>query len=663
MALNVGGLIIRIGTDVTGLTNGMRQAETTLGRVGLLAGNTTKLFTGLAAGLAGVGLVAFVKSTIDTIDAQSKLAYRLNTTVESIQSLAHAADLSGIASEALTGQLGVLNTRLGQAARDGASPAAEALRRMGLSAQELIALPVDERLAVIADRFVELRMNTQAQGDALRQLGIRNQEMLNLMEGGGAQIRAAREEVRRYGMAVTDVDAKSIEEANDAWTRAMGIVRGVAIQLGVALAPFIKEVGDNFVEAGTKAGGFGNVVKRAVVEVFGFMDTLEQIVFTIQSNLTPLAVGFQRVATGAQLAWQSINPLVGGDAMRKTFADGEAAIAKLRGAVSTPPEANRWRTWAEELTAKLSAESAKSLANRKEMTDRQIDLGEQLTSREKTALDEKFRALQRSVATEAQALDMARADELAKLQEFEDKKIGTVAEREAVRQAIMRKFRQDESDFVFTKLEADSITEQEQLKKRFDDQIRLINEAREAGRISETRAGDLSRRYQEKLSRDLMQLQARQWSGLANIVDTTMSQISAVIGKEGGAAFEIMKGISIATALVKGYEAVLAAYTAGNLVGGPPVGAAFAAIAAAGVAAQIAAMAAVKPGDGGTTASAPVASGSTDAAAAGAGGGQSQTMYFKADWDSNSMYSGESVRRMANALVEFQKDGGKVILA
>ena len=89
-----------------------------------------------------------VRSGLATVDAQAKLAQSLGTTVASIQVLERAGELAGVAMSGIEQATKDLTRRLSQAA-SGAGPAAEALGRLGLSASELLALPLDERVGRI----------------------------------------------------------------------------------------------------------------------------------------------------------------------------------------------------------------------------------------------------------------------------------------------------------------------------------------------------------------------------------------------------------------------------------------------------------------------------------------------------------------------------------
>jgi hypothetical protein len=85
--------------------------------------------TAAAAGLRR-GRGAMMRSGLQVVDAQAKLAQSLGTTVESIQVLARAGDLAGVAMSGIEQATKDLTRRLSQAA-DGTGPAVDALSRLG----------------------------------------------------------------------------------------------------------------------------------------------------------------------------------------------------------------------------------------------------------------------------------------------------------------------------------------------------------------------------------------------------------------------------------------------------------------------------------------------------------------------------------------------------
>ena len=182
----MGALTIVIGGDVSDLERATKRAEGAVGKLSdTVGGPGVTRFAAYATAASAAGAALIFKLTagaMETIDAQSKLAYRLNGSVAEMQALTHAADLAGVSQEALAQSVGKMNARLAEAARTGQGAAYEALKRLGLSAKDFLQLPVDERLAVLADRYQALGYSTAQQADSLKQLGIRGQEMISLFQ-------------------------------------------------------------------------------------------------------------------------------------------------------------------------------------------------------------------------------------------------------------------------------------------------------------------------------------------------------------------------------------------------------------------------------------------------------------------------------------------------
>lgn len=329
---------------------------------------------------------------------------------------------------------------------------------------------------------------------------------------------------------------------------------------------------------------------------------------------------------------------------------------------------------------------------------------------EKEGFKRRFLAFQQHIANEAEALSAHRDKMINDARLFHEREFLDEEEHRKALAKIEAKFQKEVRDFAFRNFDQNFMTEKEVMARQDTERLTKLTQFEEAQRgfletkhaekmeslkarheeeliqlvgFEEAKAvlerkfqedktaleeeqGERRRRLQEKQAQNAILMQARQWSGLANIVDTSMGHISKILGEEGKKGFTITKAVATATALVKGYETVVSAMAAGMAAGGPPVAAAFGAIAAAGVAAQIAAIHATQPGSGGNV-SAPAAGGSvttTTSAAPEAGGataGPSRTLFVRGM--TSPMYSREAVRDLAEQLIEFQRDGGRVVLA
>ncbi len=236
---------------------------------GRLAASAMRLAAGgvmaTAAAVAGgtVALTAMTRAGMNAIDEQAKLARQLDSTIGGVRGLQLAANDAGVATGTVNSNMETLSARLGEAVR-GSGQALEMLDRLGLSAQELASSDVDERVAAIADRVQELGLSGAETADVLRQLGIRNREMVNLLRQGGDPIRAARQEIEDYGLAISDIDASIIEAANDALSRTGLLLESTRSALAVELSPIVLEVAGRFNDVTRSVGGMDSAVRIAV---------------------------------------------------------------------------------------------------------------------------------------------------------------------------------------------------------------------------------------------------------------------------------------------------------------------------------------------------------------------------------------------------------------
>ncbi|MFN4100468.1 MAG: phage tail tape measure C-terminal domain-containing protein [Pararhodobacter sp.] len=211
-----------------------------------------------AAGALAAAATAMIRSGLSTVDAQAKLAASLDTTVESIQVLERAGDLAGVSMGQVEQAAMQLTRRLSQAAA-GAGPATEALRRLRLSAGELQALPLDQRIALIQDRLAELVPEAERAAVASQLFGDRAALVFTRIDT--ATLRQATQDVRDFGVVVSDQDARQIERTNDAISRLGLIWRGLSNQLAVAAAQALEAVADAMAAVARTTGPLGIAIR------------------------------------------------------------------------------------------------------------------------------------------------------------------------------------------------------------------------------------------------------------------------------------------------------------------------------------------------------------------------------------------------------------------
>ena len=209
----------------------------------------------VAAAAAGV---AMVRSGLQTVDAQAKLAQSLGTTVASLQTLERAGELAGVSMSGIEQATKDLTRRLSQAAA-GTGPAAGALERLGLSATDLIALPLDQRVGAInaaIEAFVPVAERAAVAGQLFGEEG-----SIAMSRIDTATLRQATEDVLAFGVVVSEQDADQIERTNDAISRLGLVWRGLSNQLAVAAAPALEAVANAMAAVASRTGPLGIAIR------------------------------------------------------------------------------------------------------------------------------------------------------------------------------------------------------------------------------------------------------------------------------------------------------------------------------------------------------------------------------------------------------------------
>lgn len=202
-----------------------------------------RLKTGLAvaAAAAAYGLMSSVKASASLIDSQAKLAQTLNTSVKSIQIMARAGELAGVEMSGIEQATKDLERRLSQAAA-GSGPVADALRRIGLSAEFLLKQDLDKRVDLINNaikKFIPVAQQAAVAGQLFGEEG-----SLAMSRIDTATIRQATRDIEDFGVAVTDAQADAVEDMNDALSRLGLAMTATSNKILVSLTPAIKGLTD-----------------------------------------------------------------------------------------------------------------------------------------------------------------------------------------------------------------------------------------------------------------------------------------------------------------------------------------------------------------------------------------------------------------------------------
>lgn len=278
----------RTGRAFSALHGNLRDSEQRLSRM-------RGLFSAVAGGAVALGaaLSAAAMKGAQDIDRAAKAARRLDISVGSFRALELAAGEAGIPLSALTNDLQNVARELANLGTSG--NADRALERLGLAVSDVADLEASDRLAKIADRVQELGLSSGQASAVLRDLGVRNREMVLLMMQGGDAIRAAKGDIDDYGLAISSVDAARIEKANDALGRLGLITQYAGQQLAIGLVPALGRMADMMTNSLREGGAL-----RALID--GLVGNVDRLGTYLATAATMLGGRYVAALVAARLA-------------------------------------------------------------------------------------------------------------------------------------------------------------------------------------------------------------------------------------------------------------------------------------------------------------------------------------------------------------------------
>jgi hypothetical protein len=679
--MQVGDLSVKIGADTSGLNKGLGDAKKSVSIFDQSIGETVGSIKTLHAAVAAtvVQIASFVKSSMDAVNAQTDLAKSLNTSYASLVAFNRAAQLTGV--QGSTQMLMIFNKNISDAA-SGTGPFADALGRLNLNAQQLLELPIDERVKLFGQRFAELIPVTQQAAFAAQLFGRQGQTALELLRDTSA-ITAAQQEVQNLGLALSNIEVEMIGAADDEMSIFGQTMNAVGQQIALSLAPAIAELSRRFKEVFIDSGAFKNIlfaldagIRIVIATVRDFWNILNYIPDSIGAivgkslQLIGMIPGFSNFAkVGDELVanfsrtWEALQ---GGGALGRTLSGMDDLKAKWEEVGRAAAEAG---------FVSGAGGGGMGAEQKKELQDRVNAIRDALRSEQEMQAkkyEEDVLALQkaRDAGLEIEggyhaALQAITEDHIMKMNEIaanspEAKKAEELAKNlETLKQSFL-----DEEGLQIAKYERELELLRESLMNKVltEEEFNLLFEE------VEERHWEKMAEIRNKGASDLVKI-AEMWrkkdyqgalQGFAQ-----MTAASANASKE---MFNLNKAAAIASATIKAYEAISGAYAFGAKIGGPPVGAAFAAAAGAFQFAQLRAIASQQFSGAKGSAGAPAPSavggitpgGTPGATAAGAafGGGQVVSINLTGE-----IFGRDQVRDLIGQINEAISDGAVLRIA
>lgn len=702
----LGSVIVKVGADITDLTKKLDQAgKSTEGGTKLISTRFLAMGAAVAAAAAAaataIGYMALKE--MEAIDASKKLGESIGATVTGLRSLNMAAELSGL--EGMESSITRLNQNLG-AFEHGTGRARESIERLNLDVAAMGNMDADQKVAYLADQIQRSGMSAQEASFHLKRLGFDQAEAAGVFLKGGDAFRQAREDVERFGLAVSQLDASKMEIINDNITSTKAAMSGLVTRITTALTPAFLEVTDSvlasargFFDAYNQVSDFDKATDDAAEGVQDFTDDGRTL-------LTPMLEGLVRLAALAADAFRVLGAIIGAivksatggisaiNALLQTASQGSAWLDKKAGFISEAEYQSiargaekardgavkaaedtraawgrvmdvggegKYQAAGEKIIEAMAGKRAANMAMKdapaakggrafggggkedkeaKDAAKAAADRAAEEAKRQQEAAQRELEAVQRFLASKREleaedaamriaALDKAREMGLIgekiyqesilgvkqkhaeSMSAFEDEDYKTAQEKLDKKREL--ELLGDEEYFKLQmelaaahyeqKTEMENVryqTELENLQLRRDEELISLEEYNAMVEAAALGHEETMTTIAAEAAAARLALKKRAAESEVTLFKTLQSTMASMGEAGSRAAFNINKAMAIANSLMSAKEAVVGAYAKGAKIGGPALGAAFAAAAAAATASQIASIRSQSFGGGGS---------------------------------------------------------------
>ena len=202
------------------------------------AARGVRRFAAGMAALAGVGAIRGLASFGAELD---NISVRLGINVESLQELSFAAASSGVKFNELATSLQRAERRISEAAK-GMGEAQAAIRELGLDAQRLSLLSIDQQFRVLGQALSEVENDADQVRIAFKLFDSEGVKMLQFLKDGTEGLDEFAEQARKLGAVLAEEDVENLAELDRMFAQLGATTKVWAAQL----AAFSRDVGRDF---------------------------------------------------------------------------------------------------------------------------------------------------------------------------------------------------------------------------------------------------------------------------------------------------------------------------------------------------------------------------------------------------------------------------------
>jgi hypothetical protein len=262
-------------------------------------------------------------------------AQKTGLSTTAIQELGFAATMSGVSSEGMN-QAMMRLSRAMTAAEGGSKPLTAAFEELGVSAQQLQGMSLDQVLEKVADKFSETQDGAVKAGIAMQLFGRQGADLIPLLDKGSSGIEELRQKAQELGVVLGADDVEAGAKLNEQLKEMDAQMDAIKLRAGSELAPAMSALVE-LMSDGSKKGGMmdemfvalGQTVRAVTAAVLTVVTAFEQLGDVINGVAQAAnrlgALDFKGVGAAMSGAWEKAK--ADGDAytesLNKLFAAGE----------------------------------------------------------------------------------------------------------------------------------------------------------------------------------------------------------------------------------------------------------------------------------------------------------------------------------------------------
>lgn len=252
-------------TELDRKTAAAKRAETASGRLMRAWQGMIRPLRGYIAvqALVNTALASVTTLAARSINELSMMSQQIGVSTEALSEMRYAAEqMANVSAGQFDMSLRRMTRRIEEAAAGG-GPAADALRRMGLSARELARLAPDEQFR----RFADAIKDTSSQGDRLRNvMALMDTEgvpLVAMLQQGADAIRDYEAEAARLGLTIDHNTAQAAAGFMRQLSRLNGTKKGLSIMIASEMMPVMSRLTERFVSSAQGAQSLGRLARFA----------------------------------------------------------------------------------------------------------------------------------------------------------------------------------------------------------------------------------------------------------------------------------------------------------------------------------------------------------------------------------------------------------------